>query len=385
MATSTISNTVTDPSGVAVSGAVINARLKPNGVGYRVSDGTEVATLVSTISNASGFWSLALERNSNITPSGSYYEIEERISDAAGGSRNWAISVGTVSTTVYAALTVPPAPTGAAIYYLTQTAADARYQALGSYGSGNQIVGTSTIAGVATSALRSDAQFALSSAIAGAGLALTNGAIAPASGYNFYRTSTYAGLPLASAVSAGTIYMVTDSFHLIMSDATNWHYLDDRPGTISWASRTAAADTGEVLCYGQTLTGAQTSYPWLWAVIDTAFKSGSNIVLPDLRGRTPTGLDNMGGSDAGRLDLGNTMGTTFGEQYHTLALGEMPSHAHGPGGDASAFLTDGSGAGSNITTGGGSYATRVATASQGSGTAHNNMQPGILLNGFMRL
>jgi microcystin-dependent protein len=36
----------------------------------------------------------------------------------------------------------------------------------------------------------------------------------------------------------------------------------------------------------------------------------------------------MGGSDAGRLDWANTLGTAGGTQTHTLTTTEMPSHTH---------------------------------------------------------
>lgn len=50
--------------------------------------------------------------------------------------------------------------------------------------------------------------------------------------------------------------------------------------------------------------------------------------LPDLRGRAPFGLDNAGGSDAGRLAVANTLGLTGGAETITLALTEVPAHTH---------------------------------------------------------
>lgn len=153
MATSVISNTITDLDGTAISGVVIVVRLKP-GPGFRTADSTEVASQDSTTTNSTGFWSLTLERNAGIEPNGSYYEVEEQIPDANGGLRSWAIEVGASNQSLLAAL-VNPLPTATGPTYLTQTSADARYQALSSFGSATS-VNMAAVDGVATSASRSD-------------------------------------------------------------------------------------------------------------------------------------------------------------------------------------------------------------------------------------
>jgi len=97
----------------------------------------------------------------------------------------------------------------------------------------------------------------------------------------------------------------------------------------------SSAPTNWVLCYGQELAIA--SYGALYAVVSTAYgdlTNGSGGVgtshfrVPDLRGRTTAGVDNMGGSDAARLDWANTLGTASGAQTHTLEETEIPSHLH---------------------------------------------------------
>lgn len=166
MATSTISNTITGPTGTAVSGATVRATLMP-GPGFRVSDSTEVARVVTTTTNGSGAWSLALERNTNITPTGTWYLIEEEIPVAQGGSRTHAIQVGASNQTLLAAL-ISTLPTITASGYLTQAAADARYQALGSLGSGTPATlvpdGAGT-AGVSTAASRDDHNHPIAAAV----------------------------------------------------------------------------------------------------------------------------------------------------------------------------------------------------------------------------
>lgn len=158
MATSTITGTITDPSGVAVAGVVVTARLMPVG-GFRSADGSEVARLVTATSNGSGVYTLVLERNSGITPANTYYELSEAIPVANGGARVWTISVGASNQTVLAALVTPLAAQSST--YLTQASADARYQALGGISSATpaKVYLDSTspgIAGVSTSASRDD-------------------------------------------------------------------------------------------------------------------------------------------------------------------------------------------------------------------------------------
>jgi microcystin-dependent protein len=50
--------------------------------------------------------------------------------------------------------------------------------------------------------------------------------------------------------------------------------------------------------------------------------------IPDWRGRIPAGLDNMGGSAAGRLSGYTNIGVGLGEQNHTLLTAQLPSHTH---------------------------------------------------------
>lgn len=115
-------------------------------------------------------------------------------------------------------------------------------------------------------------------------------------------------------------------------------------------SSATAPPSGWLWCRGQTV--AQASYPALYAAIGTTFNTGgeasTDFRLPDLRGRIPIGLDNMGGSDAGRLDVSNTLGASGGSQYHTLSTSQMPNHAHTftPSGSVSISSVTGSVSGS---------------------------------------
>jgi microcystin-dependent protein len=153
-----------------------------------------------------------------------------------------------------------------------------------------------------------------------------------------------------------------------------------------------------LLCYGQAVS--RTIYAALFAVISTTYGTGDGSTtfnLPDLRGRSIFGIDNMGGSDAGRLDWTNTPGTTGGEQYHTLTTSEMPVHSHGvsdPGhvhgynnpvvtGTASGF-----GGGDAVIPQGAATAgalTGISIQNAGSGAAANNMPPAMVLNFLIKI
>lgn len=171
MATGTLTNTIKDPSGTALSGVTVNARLKPSG-GFR-TDASEIARLESTTTNASGAWSLTLEANADISPAGTYWEIEEQIPDANGGPATWAVSVTSgTSQSVQAALVsaLPAYVTGS---YLTQASADLRYQTLGGVTSASPAaISATAVVGTATAAARADHThgFGTGSPVAGTGL-----------------------------------------------------------------------------------------------------------------------------------------------------------------------------------------------------------------------
>lgn len=127
MATSVLSNTILTPSGLAIPSVLVIARLRGVVGGFKASTSTEIATAVSTTSDVAGAWTLTLERNADILPLGSYWEIEEQIPAASGGSRLWAVTVGSVNVNLLAALLTAPPPGTTEVQYLTQAAGDARY------------------------------------------------------------------------------------------------------------------------------------------------------------------------------------------------------------------------------------------------------------------
>ena len=82
------------------------------------------------------------------------------------------------------------------------------------------------------------------------------------------------------------------------------------------------APSGWLLCYGQAIS--RTTYSALFALLGTAYGTGDGSTtfnLPDKRGRVSIGLDNMGGSAAGRITTaicginGTLQGAAGGSQY----------------------------------------------------------------------
>ena len=168
-----------------------------------------------------------------------------------------------------------------------------------------------------------------------------------------------------------------------------------------------SAPSGWLLCDGAAYS--RTTYAALFAAINTRWGVGDGSTtfnIPDLRGRAPIGE----GQGSGLTN--RTLGSKLGEENHALTLAENGSHTHVGGlhthtgglhkhgetigNELAAYTTAGSvnnysinnnqlGGPSRINTdAGGNVATSsdgaVATTSSGSGTAHNTMQPSLVVN-----
>jgi microcystin-dependent protein len=173
------------------------------------------------------------------------------------------------------------------------------------------------------------------------------------------------------------------------------------------------APSGWILCYGQSIS--RTTYAALFAIISTTYGTGDGSTtfdLPDLRGRTIAGQDDMGGSSSNRLTgvsgsvNGDTLGGTGGAETVALTTAQLASHTHTDTTDndnanhqhvytiAAARTTTLSytpGAtellnvwnGTTTDTTGSQNANHqhtLTTDTAGSGSAHHNVQPTIILN-----
>jgi microcystin-dependent protein len=142
------------------------------------------------------------------------------------------------------------------------------------------------------------------------------------------------------------------------------------------------APVGWLLCAGQSLNAStNTQYADLWSVLGTTY-GGSGITafnLPDLRGRSPFGKDDMGGSAASRVTSGvsGITGTTLGTAGGSQALA---AHTHAVTG---AFANQSQAVNSAGTTWGSSSGSTNSVTSAGhnltSGSS-GNMPPAIILN-----
>lgn len=166
------------------------------------------------------------------------------------------------------------------------------------------------------------------------------------------------------------------------------------------------APAGWIFAYGQALS--RTTYAALFDKFGTTFGPGNGTTtfnVPDKRGRSSFGKDDMGGTSANRITSqsggwdGDTLGASGGAETHTLTVAQLP--ASPPSGSvtvsypAQQYLRWASGAaglaaGSNFnlptgdisssTTPPGNQNFSLSMSNLGSGQAHNNLPPGISCN-----
>jgi microcystin-dependent protein len=150
----------------------------------------------------------------------------------------------------------------------------------------------------------------------------------------------------------------------------------------------SSAPTGYLLCDGAAIS--RTTYSDLFGIVGTTYGVGDGSTtfnIPDLRGRVIAGQDDMGGTSANRLTgqsgglNGDNLGATGGAETHLLTAAEsgLPDHTHsisistltGSGGPDPRV----SGVVSNTGVPG-----NVTTTGTDASSAHNNVQPTIILN-----
>lgn len=162
----------------------------------------------------------------------------------------------------------------------------------------------------------------------------------------------------------GTIYFITDGISKNI-------FLDDNTPVGAIMPYGGDSDPAYwLICDGRAVS--RTAYAELFAIIGTTYGMGDGSTtfnIPDLRGRVAVGHNTTYG-----------LGTSGGEETHTLSVSEMPSHTHAlyyynasgnkPFGYNYQNKGDQSG---EVTSSGGIVNT-------GGGQAHNNMQPYLVTN-----
>lgn len=230
-------------------------------------------------------------------------------------------------------------------------------------------------------------------------------------GGNAYPICTQAGVPVGANV------LIPYTPYTVVFNGTDWLLFNfyGQPFVVpigammDWVGF-AAPSSNFALPYGQSLN--TTTYATLFNLIGYTYGgSGSYFQLPDVRGRVVAGLDNMGGSAAGRIGtvyspdtgltiVGTTVGSAGGSQTHVQEQTELAQFT--PSGSVSISGTQNLGA--YINTSGGtsgqagasfgsnSVTVNFANASAsfsgntiGSSAAMAWLQPTMMLNKIIRI
>ena len=156
---------------------------------------------------------------------------------------------------------------------------------------------------------------------------------------------------------------------------------------IPWPS--ADIPAGWLLCDGSLISrGDHSGLFTLLGVIYGAGDGSTTFNLPDLRGRTVVGMDNMGGSAANVIqgNWARQLGGAYGEEKHALTVSEMPSHRHyGFGENIAGWANGALGPNNNPGPNNGDHDNYLlGTTLSGGDTAHNIIQPSIALNWIIK-
>lgn len=146
-------------------------------------------------------------------------------------------------------------------------------------------------------------------------------------------------------------------------------------GTVVWKASTNVP-TGWLECNGAAVS--RTTYSALFADIGTTYGTGDGSTTFNLPAQARVTLVGRGGS--GTATLANTVGSTGGAETHTLSIGEIPSHTHSYFAPTAGTLV-GAGATATVSNTTGNNST---SGSAGSGNAHNNMQPSLVMMMIIR-
>lgn len=138
----------------------------------------------------------------------------------------------------------------------------------------------------------------------------------------------------------GRTYIYYDSFWVEVGNSSYDTTLDELlPAGILVPTATSVEPSGWLFCYGQSLNSVSNpQYARLFSAIGTTYggSGASSFVVPDLRGRTPFGKDNMGGTAANRITTtsgitGTVLGAIGGDERLHSHNHTQASHSHSVG------------------------------------------------------
>lgn len=140
---------------------------------------------------------------------------------------------------------------------------------------------------------------------------------------------------------------------------------------------------GWLLCDGREINREE--YQELFSFIGTHYGEGdgkTTFHLPDLRGRTIVGLDNMGGVQANVIKefWAKEMGGVYGSEKHLLTMNEMPRHKH----DTPLNISFGDTGQPAMESGRRYHAENYPSTYAGGDQPHNNIQPSMALNWIIK-
>lgn len=196
---------------------------------------------------------------------------------------------------------------------------------------------------------------------------------------------------LDSSGRASIVYRGASKFILEGSDIDP----DTGHGTVIWTADNIGLDVASTIPSGtvQDFAGSETPSGWLLCdgsavsrVVYAALFTAIGTIWGVGDGSTTFNLPNLarrarvGSGGAGTGTLGASVGSTGGEETHTLTTPEIPAHTH------SYTVVSGTNAGAS----GVSFAAYVSTitgttGSTGGGGAHNNIQPSAVMQAIIKI
>lgn len=159
---------------------------------------------------------------------------------------------------------------------------------------------------------------------------------------------------------------VFDNLQAFLSELKSGHFYSPVGALMPFAGTSAYVPSGWIMCYGQSYAASSAS-----ADLQTILNAAGFSAIPDLRGRVIAGIDNMGGTDAARLSLANTVGAAGGAET-------LPEHTHSISGSGTTSSGDWNAVYNHYSPGSGSAAYPVSTSEgggrtiQGAGGGHTH-------------